>query len=343
MSSGTNESTVAPASRERCVSTSASSSPVVRSGVSPERIEHLRRAGERRLGAADRVARAARLLLHDRREPFERLRRVGRDDDDERLGCKRTGRLDDPVDHPPAEDLVQVLRRRRAHARATASGHDDGCERGSGCGHGGHVGWGARIRTWDHGTKTRCLTAWPRPSESGRPSLPGGAAARSGPVSAGRGEGRQGPPPRGGRRGRSRAGRRSRPRRGRERRSAARRLRPTRRHGASGSGGPARTRRRPRRRRRRARRRATTAAHRRGRGTPRRSDGKRDLQPPTAQAPGEAALPVLDDVAGHLSYGRRERPSRADGAQQGVVTQVRPTCRSRAAASSASARAPKRP
>ena len=26
-------------------------------------------------------------------------------------------------------------------------------------------GWGARIRTWDHGTKTRCLTTWPRPSE----------------------------------------------------------------------------------------------------------------------------------------------------------------------------------
>ena len=25
-------------------------------------------------------------------------------------------------------------------------------------------GWGARIRTWDHGTKTRCLTTWPRPS-----------------------------------------------------------------------------------------------------------------------------------------------------------------------------------
>ena len=24
-------------------------------------------------------------------------------------------------------------------------------------------GWGARIRTWDHGTKTRCLTTWPRP------------------------------------------------------------------------------------------------------------------------------------------------------------------------------------
>ena len=24
-------------------------------------------------------------------------------------------------------------------------------------------GWGARIRTWDHETKTRCLTTWPRP------------------------------------------------------------------------------------------------------------------------------------------------------------------------------------
>ena len=27
--------------------------------------------------------------------------------------------------------------------------------------------WGARIRTWDHGTKTRCLTAWPRPMVRG--------------------------------------------------------------------------------------------------------------------------------------------------------------------------------
>ena len=25
-------------------------------------------------------------------------------------------------------------------------------------------GWGARIRTWDHGTKARCLTTWPRPN-----------------------------------------------------------------------------------------------------------------------------------------------------------------------------------
>ena len=26
------------------------------------------------------------------------------------------------------------------------------------------VGWGARDRTWDHGIKTRCLTAWLRPN-----------------------------------------------------------------------------------------------------------------------------------------------------------------------------------
>ena len=28
----------------------------------------------------------------------------------------------------------------------------------------GTAGWGARIRTWDGGTKTRCLTAWLRPN-----------------------------------------------------------------------------------------------------------------------------------------------------------------------------------
>ena len=25
-------------------------------------------------------------------------------------------------------------------------------------------GWGGRIRTYDHGTRTRCLTAWLRPN-----------------------------------------------------------------------------------------------------------------------------------------------------------------------------------
>ena len=58
---GTNERTVAPASRERCVSSSASSRSVVRSGVSPERMSTSVGAGQRALGAADCVARAERL------------------------------------------------------------------------------------------------------------------------------------------------------------------------------------------------------------------------------------------------------------------------------------------
>jgi hypothetical protein len=29
-----------------------------------------------------------------------------------------------------------------------------------------NAGWGGRIRTYDHGTKTRCLAAWPLPSLS---------------------------------------------------------------------------------------------------------------------------------------------------------------------------------
>ena len=50
----------------------------------------------------------------------------------------------------------------RAHARAEAGGHDDDCEWTA---HAADDGWGARIRTWDRGTKTRCLTTWLRPSE----------------------------------------------------------------------------------------------------------------------------------------------------------------------------------
>src|SRR5439155_1572345 len=31
----------------------------------------------------------------------------------------------------------------------------------------GASGWGARIRTWDSGSKVRCLTTWPRPTGHG--------------------------------------------------------------------------------------------------------------------------------------------------------------------------------
>src|SRR6187549_1061346 len=57
---------------------------------------------------------------------------------------------------------MEVLRKRGPHPGPEASGHHDCSESRR------HQrlndGWGARIRTWDHGTKTRCLTTWPRPT-----------------------------------------------------------------------------------------------------------------------------------------------------------------------------------
>ena len=40
-------------------------------------------------------------------------------------------------------------------------------------------GWGARIRTWDRGTKTRCLTTWLRPIRLGRRQSSGGRCRAS--------------------------------------------------------------------------------------------------------------------------------------------------------------------
>src|SRR5207344_1726512 len=73
-----------------------------------------------------------------------------------------TPRLHDPVHEPAAEQRMEMLGCLRVHARAQPGGQDHGCERL--LGHGlGRDGWGARIRTWDRGTKTRCLTTWLRP------------------------------------------------------------------------------------------------------------------------------------------------------------------------------------
>ena len=179
--------------------------------------EHLVGAGRCLLGAPHRIPGPERLLLHRGRQPVELVGGIGRDDDDERVRLERPGSLDDPVDHAAAQDRMQMLGRGRAHACPPASGHDDGCELGAGFGHGRHVGWGARIRTWDHGTKARCLTTWPRPSESGRRVYPDGAVdpAR---VSGGRAGARPAQPPREARRRRSRARRRTRCRRERARR-----------------------------------------------------------------------------------------------------------------------------
>src|SRR5262249_47794740 len=86
-------------------------------------------------------------------------------DDDERLRPGLETRVDHPVDHAAAENRVEVLRDGGTHPGTEPAGHQNGCEWG--CRHGRlDAGgcWGARIRTWDRGTKTRCLTAWLRPT-----------------------------------------------------------------------------------------------------------------------------------------------------------------------------------
>src|SRR6266576_6124832 len=132
------------------------------------------RYDEHRLGVADalargaqRVAGAERLLLDRDGNPVERARCFGREDDDERIRAERPHGFDDPVDEPAPEQRVQVLRRRGLHPRAEPGRHDDGCQFAM-C----HQSWGARIRTWDRGTKTRCLTTWLRPTAGGSLGAP---------------------------------------------------------------------------------------------------------------------------------------------------------------------------
>ena len=150
-----------------------------------ERLEQLRRharvvAGDdeqrrpRRQPArcgAERVAGAERLLLHRDLDVLDGVRGLRRRDDDERIGPERAHRLDHPVDEPTAEQRMEVLRRRGPHPRAEARGHHDCCE------FAGHQSWGARIRTWDRGTKTRCLTTWLRPTATIDPVSQGNANA----------------------------------------------------------------------------------------------------------------------------------------------------------------------
>ena len=76
----------------------------------------------------DGVARPERLLLDDDLDTFELVARLRRGHHDDPLDAGTAGRLDHPVDHPPAEQRVQVLGRRALHARAEATGHHDCCE-----------------------------------------------------------------------------------------------------------------------------------------------------------------------------------------------------------------------
>ena len=195
MSAGTNESTVAAAPCDRCVSTSVCEEP----GRQERRVagedEHLVRAGRAlSRGAPDRVARAERLLLHgDGRCPSNASAVSG--ETTTTSGSAPSGRA--------ASTTQSTIRRPRIGCRCFGVAERMRVPRppamttaaslGRDLGHGRHVGWGARIRTWDHGTKTRCLTAWPRPSESGRRVYPD---ARSRPRPSARvSAGRAGAPP----------------------------------------------------------------------------------------------------------------------------------------------------
>src|SRR4249919_832701 len=133
---------------------------------------------ERSLRAANGVARAARLGLHGDRPAVERGRRRRRGHDDEWIDSELFRGGEHPVDHPPPEQRMEVLRDLGPHSRAEAGRHDDGSERPLSIPR--HEGWGARIRTWDHGTKTRCLTAWLRPRASGHLATQGGSSAPTG-------------------------------------------------------------------------------------------------------------------------------------------------------------------
>ena len=91
--------------------------------------EHVARdTVERAARGSHRVAGAARLLLDGDERALassEAVRRLWRRDDDERLGAQRLDGRQHPVHHPAAEQRMEVLGRRRAHAGAQPGCHDD--------------------------------------------------------------------------------------------------------------------------------------------------------------------------------------------------------------------------
>ncbi len=158
-------STVAAAPVARCVvDERRGASPAVSSRHVAGEDEHVavgalergpRARGRRRRCRAAAPARRPRRPRSRRSSAARRRRRSGR--------RRRRARRRSPSRPCGGRAAGAGASARPTHARAEAGGHDDGCDRGV-----AHVsgidGWGARIRTWDRGTKTRCLTAWLRPT-----------------------------------------------------------------------------------------------------------------------------------------------------------------------------------
>ena len=123
------------------------------------------KSGQRLAAGQDGITGAARAVLDGGRRPsgHERveLRLIGRDDHHGRIRAQRLHRGQRPAQQRAAAGGVQQLGQARLHARALAGGEDEAGER---LGHFTQRGdWGAWIRTRGRGTKTRCLTTWPRP------------------------------------------------------------------------------------------------------------------------------------------------------------------------------------
>src|SRR6266545_1128975 len=68
--------------------------------------------------------------------------------------------------HSTAARLVCLAKGEGGLSRRVIAGQKPTCTAGRG------TSWGARIRTWDRGTKTRCLTTWLHPT-AGSLSAPG--------------------------------------------------------------------------------------------------------------------------------------------------------------------------
>ena len=123
---------------------------------------------------------------------------VGARDNDQARRTERRGRVEHVGEQRPSADGVQHLGKIGLHARAETGGQDHHGQRPARARggnrlidrHGVHSyrdrmtvasgarlsgrgpGWGGRIRTSDHGTKTRCLATWPRPTGAPNRGLP---------------------------------------------------------------------------------------------------------------------------------------------------------------------------
>src|SRR5438876_708639 len=96
-------------------------------------------------------------------------------EDDHGTGPRGAHARDDVAQQRLAGDGMEDLRRPGLHPCPEARREHEGQRRFA---HEMRSGWGARIRTWDSGSKVRRLTTWPRPTDPGAspPRPPTGTA-----------------------------------------------------------------------------------------------------------------------------------------------------------------------